>query len=185
VTAAGLKLTVVPAGWPLALRLTDWAEPLVTAVEIVELPPAPTATVTVLGLAESEKSDEAAAVTVRVTVVECVALVPVPVTVIGYVPGVALPVMISIADESPAVTDAGLKFADAPVGNPLALKLIDCAEPLVSTVLIVVAPLKPCTTLTLLGLAPIEKSFVVGAVIVNATDVECVALVPVPVTVIV
>jgi hypothetical protein len=33
-----LKLTVVPAGWPLALRLTDWAEPLVTAVEMVEVP---------------------------------------------------------------------------------------------------------------------------------------------------
>ena len=43
VTDGGLKLTVVPAGWPLALRLTVCAEPLVTAVLIVEvpLPPAP------------------------------------------------------------------------------------------------------------------------------------------------
>ena len=38
VTDAGLKLTVVPLGTPLATRLTDCAEPLVTAVEIVELP---------------------------------------------------------------------------------------------------------------------------------------------------
>jgi hypothetical protein len=37
----GLKLTVVPDGWPLALRLTLCDEPLVTAVEIVELPLAP------------------------------------------------------------------------------------------------------------------------------------------------
>src|SRR5439155_2423556 len=149
VTDAGLKLTVVPAGWPLALRLTVWAEPLVTAVEIVEPPLAPSATVTLLGLAASEKSDATGAVTVRLTVVECVALVPVPVTVIGYAPGVALPVMISMADEPPAVTDAGLKFADAPGGNPLALKVTDCAEPLVTAVLIVVPPLEPCTTFTL------------------------------------
>jgi len=34
-TEVGLKLTVVPAGWPLALRLTDCAEPVVSAVLIV------------------------------------------------------------------------------------------------------------------------------------------------------
>ena len=59
VTEAGLKLTVVPAGTPLALRLTDWADPLVTVVEIVELPVAPCATVRLLGLAPIVKSDGA------------------------------------------------------------------------------------------------------------------------------
>ena len=39
VTALGLKLPVAPAGSPLRLRLTVWAEPLVTAVLIVVVPP--------------------------------------------------------------------------------------------------------------------------------------------------
>src|SRR3989442_11395381 len=41
VTDEGLKLTVVPAGWPLAERLTVWAEPYVTAAGIAEVPLAP------------------------------------------------------------------------------------------------------------------------------------------------
>jgi len=83
VTEAGLKLTVVPAGWPLALRLTVCAEPPVSAVEIVEEPPPPWATLRLLGLAAIEKSDVPDGVTVSDTEVVCVALVPVPVTVIG------------------------------------------------------------------------------------------------------
>jgi hypothetical protein len=82
VTDVGLKVTVAPVGCPLALRLTDCAAPLVTAVEMVEVPFAPCATLRLAGLALIEKSDAAAAVTVSVTVVVCVALVPVPVTVI-------------------------------------------------------------------------------------------------------
>jgi hypothetical protein len=83
VTDAGLNVTVVPVGCPLALRLTVCAEPAVTDVEMVEVPFAPCATLRLLGLAEIEKSEGAAVVTVSVTVVVCVALVPVPVTVIG------------------------------------------------------------------------------------------------------
>jgi hypothetical protein len=41
VTVAGANETVVPLGAPLALRVTDWAEPLVTAVEIVLVPAEP------------------------------------------------------------------------------------------------------------------------------------------------
>ena len=41
VTDEGLKVTVVPVGWPLALRATVCDEPLVTAVEIVEVPVPP------------------------------------------------------------------------------------------------------------------------------------------------
>jgi hypothetical protein len=62
----GLKLTVAPEGWPLALRLTLWDEPLVTAVEIVEVPLWPWATLKLLGLALIEKS---LCTTVSVTVV--------------------------------------------------------------------------------------------------------------------
>jgi len=79
VTDTGLKLTVVPAGCPVAVRLTDCAAPEVTAVPIDEVPLAPWARLRLLGVAEIEKSD---AVTVRATDVVCVALVPVPVTVI-------------------------------------------------------------------------------------------------------
>ncbi len=56
-TDAGLKLTVVPAGTPLAPRLTDCEPPVVTAVLIVAvaLPACPI--VRLAGLAEIEKSD--------------------------------------------------------------------------------------------------------------------------------
>ena len=57
VTEAGLKLTVVPDGRPLALMLTVCAEPLSTAVEIVDVPFDPCAIVKLDGLAEIEKSD--------------------------------------------------------------------------------------------------------------------------------
>jgi hypothetical protein len=62
-------------------------------------------------------------------------------------------------EELPAVTDDGLKLADAPLGRPLALRLTVCAEPLVTAVEIVVPPLAPCATDTLDGLAVSEKSF--------------------------
>ena len=77
----GLKPTVVPEGWPLALRLTGCADPVVTAVEIVDVALPPWLIVSVAGLDAIEKSG--GAVTVSVTVVVCVALVPVPVIVIG------------------------------------------------------------------------------------------------------
>jgi hypothetical protein len=57
VTDVGLKLTVTPEGCPLALRLTVFAEPLVTAVLIVEVPLPPRAMLTFAGFALIEKSD--------------------------------------------------------------------------------------------------------------------------------
>src|SRR5919204_2494973 len=57
VTEAGLKLTLVPAGWPLALRFTVWADPLVTAVLIVDVALPPWATLRLVGFAPIEKSD--------------------------------------------------------------------------------------------------------------------------------
>ena len=78
-TEFGLKPMVVPDGWPLALSATVWAEPLVTAVEIVDVSFAPCWMLRLLGLAPIEKS---VATTVRPTLVVCVALDPVPVTVI-------------------------------------------------------------------------------------------------------
>ena len=138
------------------------------------------------GEAEIEKSFGGGAVTVRATLVVCVALVPVPVTVIVYGPGaVDEPTLTVIVEEPPAVTEVGLNDTVVPDGTPLALNATDCAEPLVTDVETVEEPLAPWATLRLAGYAQMEKSFGGGTVTVRATLVVCVALVPVPVTVIV
>src|SRR2546421_295000 len=49
VTDDGLNVAVAPVGSPLALSATLCAEPLVTAVEIVDVPLLPAVTVTALG----------------------------------------------------------------------------------------------------------------------------------------
>ena len=59
VTEVGLNVAVAPPGTPETVRATPCADPLVTAVEIVELPLAPDGTVTVFGLAVIEKSFDA------------------------------------------------------------------------------------------------------------------------------
>jgi hypothetical protein len=68
VTAAGLNEAVVPPGRPLAESVTLSAEPLTTAVEIVEVVLPPWTAETLLGLALIEKSF-GGGVTVSVTVV--------------------------------------------------------------------------------------------------------------------
>src|SRR5712691_7435665 len=106
-TDVGLKLTVVPAGWPLALRLTVCAAPLVTAVEIVAPSVAPSPMLRLPGVAAIEKS---AAVIVRP-------------------PGVVVAPTLTVMREEPlAVTYAGLKLTVVPAGRPLALRLTVCAE---------------------------------------------------------
>jgi hypothetical protein len=56
-TDAGLKLTVVPAGCPLADSVTVCDPPLVTVVPIVDVPVLPCEVVRLDGLAPIEKSD--------------------------------------------------------------------------------------------------------------------------------
>jgi hypothetical protein len=90
-----------------------------------------------------------------------------------------------IVDESPALTAAGLKLTVVPAGAPLALSATLCGDPFVTAELIVDVPLLPCCTLRLAGLAASEKSSDGGAVTVSGTSTACVALEPVPVTVIV
>ena len=80
---AGLKLTVTPAGAPVADKATAELNPPEMAVVIVEVPLFPRPTVTALGEPEMVKSGTAAAVTVSVKVVLCVIAPPEPVTVIG------------------------------------------------------------------------------------------------------
>src|SRR2546422_366151 len=80
VTTPGLKDAVVPDGNPLAESVTVSADPLITAVEMVDVALPPWTAETLLGFALIEKL-LGAAVTVSVTVVLCVALGAVPVTV--------------------------------------------------------------------------------------------------------
>ena len=56
VTDVGLSVAVTPVGAPLTARVTVCAEPLVVAVEIVELVEPPAVTEPLVGLAEIEKS---------------------------------------------------------------------------------------------------------------------------------
>jgi hypothetical protein len=97
---------------------------------------------------------------VNVTFVECVADGAVPVTVTVYVPAEAVPEFRVSVELFPAVTLVGLKLADAPAGTPLADRLIVSADPLVTAVEMVDVPLCPDVTVTLDGLALMEKSFV-------------------------
>jgi cystathionine beta-lyase/cystathionine gamma-synthase len=79
----GLKLTVTPVGWPLAVKAIAEAKPPETAVVIVELPLLPCTTETDVGEAEMVNAGVAVAVTVSDTFAVCVIPPPVPVTVIA------------------------------------------------------------------------------------------------------
>src|SRR5205809_7948271 len=82
VVVGGLNEAVAPGGTPLALSVTVSAEPLVTAVEMVDVALPPCTADTLPGFAPIEKS-LGAAVTVSVTVVLWGAAEAVPVTVLG------------------------------------------------------------------------------------------------------
>ena len=81
VTDPGLKEAVTPGGSPLALSATVSGEPLITAVETLDVALPPCTADTLLGFALIEKSFATGAVTVSVTVVLWVALGAAPVTV--------------------------------------------------------------------------------------------------------
>jgi len=182
VVVGGLNEAVAPAGTPPALSVTVSAEPLVTAVEMVDVPLPPWTADTLAGFAPIEKS-LGAAVTVSVTVMLWIALGAVPVTVTEYGPGVVAAPTLSVSVElPPAATDPGLKDADAPEGSPLAESVTVSADPLITAVEMVDVALPPWTADTLLGLALIEK-LLGAAVTVSVTVVLCVALGAVPVTV--
>src|SRR5450759_5437861 len=63
----------------------------------------------------------------------------------------------------PAITDIGLRVAVAPVGAPLTTRPTVPALPEVTAVLIVLLPDPPWTTLSVAGLAAIEKSLATAA----------------------
>jgi hypothetical protein len=154
----GLNDTRVPVGAPVALRATDWAAPLVTAVVMVLVAGAPAVTVAELGAAEMEKSSAAGAFTVRENPVVWVVLVPVPVTVMGVVAtGVDTDVVTVMTEVCPAVMTWGLNDTRAPVGAPVAVRATDWATPLVTAVVMVLVAGEPAVTVAELGEAEMEK----------------------------
>jgi hypothetical protein len=137
----------------------------------------PWTTVCADGLALIAKSSGTGAVTVKLTVVECVAPDGYrPVTDNVNVPVAAVVVVAIVRTEvPPAFTDAGLKVPVAPAASPLTDKLTARAVPDATCVSTVYVVLEPWTTLCADGLALIAKSSGTGAVTVRLTAVVCVA----------
>jgi hypothetical protein len=74
----------------------------------------------------------------RVTVVECDRLPLVPEIVRVYVPGGVVVAVETVSVEFPeSVTDVGLKFAVAPVRNPLTLRFTVPVKPIRAPIVVV------------------------------------------------
>ena len=124
VTDEGLNVPVVRVGNPVTLSVTVPLNPLTLAIVTVNVVEAGLPTVWPLGLAVIVKSGFGAGFTTNVTVVEWLKLPLVPVTVSVYVPAAVDVVVFTVRVELPEpTTEVGLKLAEAPVGNPLTVKL--------------------------------------------------------------
>ena len=121
VVDAGLNAAVTPAGKPLALNATLLLKPPAGVTVTPSVPELPWLMVTDVDVAAREKSGLAGTVTVNLiaVVAESVPLEPVMVT--ADVPAVAVADAENVNVLVPVV-DAGLKEAETPAGNTLALK---------------------------------------------------------------
>jgi len=160
VTDAGSNVAPAPDGSPLAERLTVRGVPdrtwVLTAYVVLE----PVTTERLDGFALMAKSS-IPAVTVRLAAVECVAGGELywPVIVKPNVPGAATAVVDTVSVElCPAVTEAGLKLALAPEGNPVTVRMTVRAVPAATNVPTAYVVLDPWTTVWFDGLTLIEKS---------------------------
>jgi hypothetical protein len=182
VVLAGLKLAVTPEGRPEADRLTLLLKPFTGLTVIVLVPLPPCVTETLVGDAESVKFGVAAAFTVRLIVVVWVKLPDVPVTVTVAVPVVAVLLAVSVKVLLVVVLP-GLKLAVTPEGKPEADRLTLPLKPFTGLTVMVLVPLPPCVTVTLVGEADRPKSGVATAFTVRVTVVLWLKLPDVPVIV--
>jgi hypothetical protein len=162
VVLVGLKLAVTPLGRPEAERLTEPLKPLTGVTVMVLVPLAPRLMVTLAGEAESEKFGTATAFTVRLMVVLRVKAPEVPVMVTVEVPVVAVPLAVNVTVLLVVVLP-GLKDAVTPLGRPEADKLTLPLNPFTGLTVMVLLPLPPCVTVTLVGDAESEKSATAAA----------------------
>jgi hypothetical protein len=162
----GLKPTVTPVGWPLAVKAMAELKLLMAVVVMVDVPLLPWTTETEPGDAPMLKLGGGAAVTVSEIVAFCVTPPPVPVMVIVYVPVAVFEATFRVTLEAPvpgAAMGVGLKPTVMPVGWPLAVKATAESKPSIAVVVMVEAPLLPWTTETELGEAPMLKVGDVGS----------------------
>jgi hypothetical protein len=150
VAGFGLKEAVTPFGNAEVVRVTLPLNPLTGVMVMVLAPLAPPlAMLTDDGAAESVKL-WTRGFTVRLTVVVAVMLPEVPVMVTVTVPVVAL----ELADKVSVlvlVVGFGLNAAVTPLGKPEAARVTLPVKPPTSVTVMVLVPLLPCVTLTLLG----------------------------------
>jgi hypothetical protein len=182
VVLLGLKDGVTPPGRPVADKLTLALNPFCGVTVIVLVPLAPGAMVRLFDDGESVKLATGTAVTVREMVVAFDKLPDAPVTVIVTVPVFAVPLAVSVNVLVPAVV-IGLKDAVTPLGIPDADKLTLELNPFCGVMVIVLAPLAPCTIVKLLGDAESAKFATGAAFTVRATVVAFDKLPDVPVMV--
>lgn len=185
-SCVGLKVTVTPAGMPLADKVGEAScGPEEIAAVIVEVPLLPCATDTVEGAAEREKF-----VTHSPTLAVPVTPPPVPVTVNGAlqppVAEVVAVIVIVVVPEPGAAMGLGLKTTLTPEGKLLAEKVIGALKPLEMVLVTCQVILLPAHTSGLAG--GVDKVKPPPGVTVSNTVIECAMLspvaVPVPVTVI-
>jgi len=150
VTGLVEKVAVTPLGRPLALSVVAESKPPVLVTVIVLVPLDPCVTVTDVGDALTLKFGEDAEFTVSETVVVAVKLPDVPVIVTVAVPVVAvlLAVRVNVLVE---VVGFVPNVAVTPLGNPDAASVTLPENPPRSLTVIVLVPLPPCVTVTLLG----------------------------------
>lgn len=150
VTGLVEKLAVTPLGNPLALNVVAESKPPVLVMVIVLVPLLPWVTVTEVGEALRLKFGDAAEFTVSETLVVAVKLPDVPVMVTLAVPVVAVLLAVSV---SVLVEVVGFvpNAAVTPLGRPEAARVTLPENPPRSVTVIVLVPLLPCVTVTLLG----------------------------------
>lgn len=159
VDVAGLvpKAAVTPVGRPEADNVTLPVKPPVLVTVTVLVPVPPCVTETLAGEAESEKFGAATVVTVRLMVVVCVSVPDVPVIVTVDVPVVAVELAVNVTTLLEVVGFVP-KVAVTPVGNPEAERVTLPVKPFRSATEMVLVPVEPCATETLVGDADKLKS---------------------------
>lgn len=148
---------VTPAGNPEADKVTLPVKPPEGVSVIVLVPVPPCVTETLAGEAESEKFGAATVVTVRLMVVVWVRLPETPVIVTVDVPVVAVELAVNVTTLVEVVGFVP-KVAVTPAGNPEADRVTLPVKPFRSVSVIVLVPVEPWATETLVGDADRPKS---------------------------
>lgn len=141
---------VTPEGRAEFESVTLPVKPPVGVTVTVEEPLPPCVTLTLLGEADNEKSGVATAFTVRETEVVCDNVPDVPVIVTDEVPVVAVELAVKVTTLLPVVGFVP-KLAVTPLGRPDAERVTLPVNPPVGFTVIVLVPLPPCVTVTLVG----------------------------------